>query len=528
MIRFIHRKYVSLLPFLLWLGAMMIIGFIPSHAQAPSKKPQKKVQFYGSDYLYYDASEIKAKRYIGNVHCEYEGTHFYCDSLYQYDNDDFDAFSNIRIVKGNAFTLTGEKLHFDNLSKTAQVRNNVVLRDREMTLTTNSLDYKLETEIGNYQGGGTIVSNTNSNKLTSEIGYYHSKIQTFYFRKNVVLTNTDYKVRSDTMQYNSATEVTYFYGPTRITGENLSIYCESGYYNTKTDLSRFGKNTIIQFQKNELRGDSVYYDGKKEIGEAFHRVSIRDTTAQYLITGNYGHHNEKLKRSLITQNAQFIQYFEKDTLHLHADTLRSVADTSGKENLYAYHHVKFFKNDLQGKCDSLNYAQKDSTLQMVGSPVIWNHFNQISGDTILITITQGHIQQFLVHQNAFLLSDAMASDSSQASSAYFNQIKGRDMTGYFQEDELHALYVAGNGQLIYFPKEENPNSAPKAVGLNKGECSNIWITIRNNELTRLRMETDTNSKFSPIQLTQEAQKQLDGFQSRFNERPTCVADIFLP
>jgi len=526
--RLVKRNIPSPLPLFLLMVVMMVFGINPSSAQTTPKKAQKKVKFYGSDNLYYDSDMLKAKRYIGNVHCEYEGTHFYCDSLYQYDNDDFDAFSNIRVIKGGTFTLTGEKLHFDNISKTAQVRNNVVLRDKEMTLTTNQLDYNLDTEIGNYFGGGTIVSNANKNTLTSEKGYYHSKIETFYFRKNVVLKNPDYIVNSDTMQYNSATEVTYFFGPTTIKGDKTFIYCENGYYNTKTDQSRFGKNAKIISEKTELKGDSIFYDGKKEVGEVFRNVTIRDTTQNYIVSGNYGKHLEKSKYSFVTGRAMMMQTFEKDTLFMHADTLKSIPDSLGKDVVYAYHKVKLFKSDLQGKCDSLIYSQADSTMRMFRNPVLWSSQNQITGDTILLATANGDLKSLYVNSNSFIISDALAvGDSIQEPSGKYNQIKGRNMTGTFVDNNLHSLYVEGNGQLIYFPKDEKKDKAPKPMGLNKGECSNIFITLRDNELIKLRMETETNSKFSPMRLTNASTLELDNFNWRAAERPLKMEDIFV-
>lgn len=492
-----------------------------------NKKPPKQVNFYHSEYLLYDKDVVDAKRFIGHVRGEYQGTMFYCDSLYQYNNGDFDAFGNIRIVKGSDFTLTGERLHFDNATKTAQVRDNVILRDQEMTLTTNQLDYNLDTEIGHYFGGGHIVSNANKNTLTSDVGYYHAKTETFYFRRKVVLKNPDYVVKSDTMQYNSASEITYFLGPTTIVGDNMTIYCENGYYNTKTDQSRFGKNAKIISDKTILTGDSMFYDGKKGTGEVYRNVTIRDTTQSYIITGDYGKHLEQNKTSFVTGRALLQQIFDKDTLFMHADTLRAKPDTSGKDVVYAYRHVKLFKKDLQGKCDSLVYSQADSTMRLFTDPILWSGLNQITGDTIVITTAHGDLQKLYVNSNAFIVSDALfEGDTIREASGKFNQIKGRNMIGTFVDNDLHSLYVEGNGQLIYFPKDEKKDSDPKPMGLNRGECSNIFITIRDNELIKLRMETETNSKFAPMRLMDMNKLELDNFQWRATERPLKMEDVF--
>lgn len=524
------NRNISLFQPVFLLSALFLFALVnTSFSQTGSKTPPKKVKFYGSDNLFYDAEILKAKRYIGNVHCEYEGTHFYCDSLYQYDNDDFDAFSNIRIIKGGTFTLVGQKLHFDNLTKTAQMRNSVVLKDKEMTLTTNNLNYNLDTEIGRYFSGGKVISNKNQNTLTSEIGYYHSKVEMFYFRNKVVLKNPDYTVNSDTMQYNSIQEISYFKGPTTILGDKSSIYCENGYYNSKTDLSQFGKNAKIISGKTVLSGDSMNYDGKTGVGRVFENITIRDTTENYTISGRYGYHDENSKLSFVTGDALLTQAFDSDSLFMHADTLKAIPNNSGQDAVYAYHRVKIFKNDLQGKCDSLTYFQSDSTLSMYHQPILWSGLNQITGDTLKITISNGDLKNLLVRSNAFIASDALyAEDSSRVeSSGKFNQIKGRNMTGVFEKNELKSIYVEGNGQLIFFQKNDDEKKAsPRPIGLNKGMCSNILITIENNELKKLRMEKDADSQFSPMRLANTEKMELENFKWRGDEKPQNKDDIF--
>lgn len=491
-----------------------------------SAQKKKKVNLIHTDELLFDKNMVDAQRLIGHVQLEYEGTQFFCDSAYLYADDDFDAFSNIRIIKGSDFFLTGDLGHFDKKSSTATLQNNITLRDKEMTLTTDFLTFNTQSEIATYTGGGKIVSNANRNTLTSNRGSYHSKSEVFYFRKNVVLKNPDYVVNCDTMQYNNASEVTYFFGPTTITGDDSEIYCENGYYNTIKDQSRFGKNARVRSEKTILTGDSIFYDGKAGFGEVFRNVTIQDTTQDFSISGNYGKHIEKTKLSFVTQRALLTQFFEDDSLFLHADTLKALPDSAGKNVIYAYHRVKLFKSDMQGKCDSLVYSESDSTMLMFRDPVLWNMQNQITGDSISLQIENGQLHNLLVKGNSFIISDAEAKgDSIKTQNERYNQIKGRKLTGTFYENELRNVYVEGNGQLIFFPTEEK-GKAPVAVGHNKGDCSNINIEIRDRELTRIRMETETNSKFSPMKLAGDAIFKLENFKWRGDERPVNKEAIF--
>ncbi len=491
-----------------------------------AQQGRKRVKYIYSEVLDYDKSIVDAQRLIGKVQLEYEGTMFYCDSAYLYGNDDFDAFSNIRIVKSGQFFVTGDVGHFSKQNSAATLTNNITLRDDQMTLNTDHLVFNTATEVANYYGGGKIVSNANKNTLTSERGIYNSKTETFFFRKNVVLKNPDYVVKCDTMQYNNGTEVTNFFGPTTITGDDSEIYCENGYYNTKKDQSRFGKNATVRSEKTILKGDSIFYDGKKGIGEVFKNVTIRDTTQNYIISGNYGKHIEKTKESFVTQRALLTQIFDKDSLYMHADTLKALPDSAGNNIIYAYHHVKIFKPDMQGKCDSLVYTQGDSTMRMYYQPVLWHMQNQITGDSLTLYTASGKLQSLLVKGNAFIISDAEAKGDSMATShERYNQIKGRKLTGTFAENELHNVYVEGNGQLIYFPTDDK-EMQPRAVGHNKGECSNINIEIRDRKLTRIRMESESNSTFSPMKLANISNFKLEGFLWRTEERPNSLIEIF--
>lgn len=501
---------------------LLSVAGVVLHAQNSGKK----VKLVHTDELSYDKDFVDAQRLIGNVHLEYEGTHFYCDSAYLFANDDFDAFSKIRIVEPDGYNVSGDFLHFDKKANSAELKNNIVLRDKELTLTTNDLIYHLDSEIANYYGGGRIVSAANKNTLTSERGIYHSNSETFYFRDRVVLKNPDYIVNCDTMQYNSNKEVTYFFGPTTIQGEKTSIYCENGYYNTKTDKSRFGKNARVISETTELLGDSIFYDGKSQFGEVFRNVSIRDTTENYVISGDYGRHEEKSERSFVTGRALLTQHFDGDSLLMHADTLFSQPDSSGADVIKAYHGVKIFKSDLQGKCDSLVYTKADSTMRMFRKPVLWSQQNQISGDSIALAIAGNDLDRLIVRGNAFIISDAEAKgDSIKGNGLRYNQIKGRNLTGLFVENDLRHVYIEGNGQVVYFPTDDKKEK-PVAVGHNKGECSNIFITIENNALQRIRLETETNSVFTPLKMANSSTFRLDNFHWFGEHRPETADDIF--
>ena len=86
---------------------------------------------------------------------------------------------------------------------------------------------------------------------------------------------------------------------------------------------------------------------------------------------------------------------------------------------------------MQGKCDSFTYDEKDSVMRMFYNPVVWSDQNQLTADTMRFTWRIRKLNMLDMRHNSFIISrDTLA---SKEDSLQFNQIKGRNMKGYFQE-----------------------------------------------------------------------------------------------
>ena len=477
---------------------------------------QSQVEVLGAGFINRDPDIVDAQRMIGDVRLKYNEVYMFCDSAYRYPNQDFEAFSNVRILQGDTLSLTGDRLYISKDDGIAKLRNNIRMKDNEMTLQTEILDYNLDTEMASYYDGGTITNRESKNKLTSKIGHYDSRTEFFHFSNDVVLTNPDYTINSDTLKYSSRSETAWFVGPSTITSKNTNIYCENGWYNTQTDKCQFNQNTTILSGSTTMKGDSIAYDARTSEGEIFCNVFIQDTTSNYIITGDYGQHNESTGKSLVTDRALMIQTFEEDSLFLRADTLRADKDSLGQV-IHAFHQVRFFKSDLQGVADSLSYSERDSLLIMYKQPTIWSKDSQITGDTISLVMSDGQLRNLLVDRNAFIVS--LVADSA------YNQIKGRKLVGTFVKNQLRSIDVNGNGQAIYYPLDDSFDK-PVTIGVNKAECSNIKIEINENEIARIALITEPSGALHPNEKATQSDKWLPGFVWLGNLRPASSDDLF--
>ena len=478
---------------------------------------QAQVEIIGADKINRTTNIVDADRFLGNVKLKYKEAFLYCDSAYRYDNDDFEAFSNVRIEQGDTLNLQSQNLYLDTENKLCRLRNDITFEDQDMRLVTEILDYNLETEVASYYSGGTITNRKSNNTLTSNRGYYNSKSELFNFRENVLLKNPEYQIESDTLIYSSRSEIAWFVGPSTITSDDTNIYCENGWYNTRTDLSQFNKNARITTGSTTMRGDSISFDGIKSAGQIYCNVHIQDTTSNYIITGDYGWHNDKLGKSFVSDRAMLIQAFEDDSLFLRADTLKSGRDSLSNQKIFAFHNVRFYKSDFQGKSDSLTYSDVDSLLVMYQNPVIWSADNQISGDTIRLKMSRGQLSKMYVDHDAFIAS--LVADSA------YNQIKGRTLVGSFVDNSLQRININGNGQAIYYATAENVE--PKEIiGVNKAECSDISIYVEENQIQRIALQKKPSGGLHPMELATNADKWLLDFIWHGALRPLSKDDLF--
>jgi lipopolysaccharide export system protein LptA len=509
----------------LWQGIFFFLFFCATTSTA-----QKKIEIVNANTLK-SANNIAngAKRLIGNVQFRQDDVTMFCDSAYFYTTNSLDAFGHVRVQQGDSLTLTGESLKYDGNTKKVLINKNVVVNKGDMMLSTETLNYDVSKRVGYYLSPARIVSR--ENVLTSDQGYYYAASNDLVFRKNVVLTNPQFVINCDTMRYNTTSRVTYFHGPTTIRSKENMIYCEDGWYDTNRDLSRFSRNAYILTSEQKMYGDSLYYDRKKGIGRAVKNVSIIDTTQNLVINGDLAVHHEFEDLSVITGNALLTQTYDDDTLHLHADTLKAIGapvavkdsmrlkkgnDTiaaTQSQQLFAYHHVKFYKSDLQGKCDSLMYAISDSVMKLYGTPTLWSEENQLTADSIDVYTGVKSLRSIELRGSGFIVS--------KEDSLRFNQIRGKYMQGFFSENKLYRVNVEGNGQTIYYAKEEEDVKA-----VNRADCSDLHIYLKDNKVDRITFITKPVATLYPLDKIDAKELRLKDFSWRAKDRPASKKDIF--
>lgn len=453
------------------------------------------------------------RRLVDSVIFQMEGSTMYCDSAWHYFKENkFEAFGNIHINQGDTLHLYGKHLDYIGDHNKVFIQGDILLKDKEMQLTTEKLHYNLSTKKASYYTGANILNG--KNKLYSQKGDYFSQEKILLFKKDVHLDNPEYTIESDTLKYNTSTEVSFFVGPTEIRSDNNFIYCENGWYNTQTDISQFNKNAYLWSKDQRLSGDSLYYNRNNGYGLAVNQVEILDTLNDYLLTGEWAEYFEKQDSSIITQNTLLTLMMEEDSLFLHGDTIKGTINKDGERFIKAYDNVQFFSDDLQGKCQYLTYSMADSSIRMYHRPVLWSAEQQLSGTDIILQLSNNELKELQLLENAFI--------SSKGTDKLFNQIKGKEMFGQFRNNTLHTIEVLGNGETVYVLKDEQD----KISGVNTVSCSEMKIYVKDKGIRRISFQNQPDATLYPLADLPEEWKKIKGFEWRGDERPLNLEDIF--
>lgn len=503
----LHRRSY----FLSYLFAFFSCGFVTAQTGEP-------IQIVNADELQYsEQSGIALRKLVGNVQLKQNNVTLFCDRAdFYFDENLVDAFGNVHIRQGDTIHIYGETLHYDGNLKKAKLNNKVKLTDSKMVLTTDELDYDLNTRVGFYLNGGKLISD--QAVLTSNHGYYYSNSSDMYFKKDVVLTHPDYILKTDTLKFNTASRMAYFVSPTTIHSDSFDVYCEGGYYNTQYDIAQFEKNARLDTRTQQLKADTIFYQRKRGYGYARSNIKWADTLNNIFMRGNSAQYFENSDRILATENAVLILVMEHDSMFVTADTLYSYKDTVGNfRSLFAYHHVKIFKSDLQGDCDSIAFSYRDSIFRMFGQPILWVDDNQLSADTMNMYLRGNELDKMELLQTALAINES--------DSGLYNQIQGKNMMGYFTDGRLKRMEVKGNGESIYYAKDDSN----AYIGVNKAICSNMTIYFsEDRKVDRIYFLTEPDATLYPLKDFPKEESKLKNFGWFISKKPKSKEDLLHP
>ncbi len=474
---------------------------------------------------------------VGDVEFRKADMYMYCDSAHFYDNPgSIRAFGNVRMEQGDTLFVYADELDYSDSTQLAVLYadpgKKVRLINRDVTLLTDIFNYDLGIDLGFYEVGGVLTDR--DNRLDSRYGEYSPTTKDALFRENVHLNSLSEKdtldIYTDDMLYNTATHIAILDTVSTIIASDGTIYTSRGVYNTETsqaDLYR--RSLVVASNGNTLTGDTLYYDRNIGFGEAFGNIELTDTANKVILTGNYGFYFEVSDSAMVTGRALAKEFSTAgDTLFLHADTIRTrlfitparaindsvTAPADTTHHIVAAPHVRFFRSDLQGLCDSMTFVQRDSMMYMDYHPVVWNESKQIFGNVIQVHLNDSTADWAKLPDFAFM--------AEWIDEEFYNQLSGKEMTAYFDGGAIRHLDVSGNVQAIFLP-EESDSTFNKIANI---ECSFLSADFVNQAIDRMKFWPESSGTTTPLYLAKKSLFYLPQFRWFEPIRPISPEDVF--
>lgn len=187
-------------------------------------------------------------------------------------------------------------------------------------------------------------------------------------------------------------------------------------------------------------------------------------------------------------------------------------DTTGTRFLYANKNVKFYRNNMQGMCDSLLFNSIDSLIRLFKDPVIWTDNNQLTSDSVQVVINGGKIRKADFMSSAFV---AIKEDST-----HFHQIKGADMIAFFEAGELKRFDVFGGVSALAFLAEDSVLTM-----MNEKACKMMSAKFSDKKIATISYFENVQDNAYPLFDLEKEKQTLKGFKWLDNERPKTRFDV---
>lgn len=259
----------------------------------------------------------------GGVIIKQGGTIFHSDSaVINPTTHIIEAFGSIHINQGDTIHTYSQYLKYLGVEKMAYLKKNVKLTDGKGTLTTQDLDYNMESGIGNFYSGGRVVEN--KSVITSKEGTYYSDTRDVFFKNNVVVKDDKNLIRTDSLLYNMESKVTSFVTKTYIKNDEVTINTTQGSYDLKTGNAYFTQRTSVKDSTGRIyTANYMALDDFSGNAQLEGNAVIIDTANNFTLLANQIFLNKKNYSFLATRKPVLMIKQKDDSTYIAGDTIFS-------------------------------------------------------------------------------------------------------------------------------------------------------------------------------------------------------------
>lgn len=491
------------------------------YKQKKRKKTDERVYLVHADQLSYDVYSAVPDAQIlrGKVHFTHAGSQLTCDSAYFYqESNSVEAFGHVHFRQGDTLSLTCNYADYNGADQMMHARHNVVLKHRTQTLYTDSLDYDRIYNLAYFFEGGKLVDG--KDRLVSDWGAYSTATRQASFYYGVEMYSGKNHITTDTLHYDTRASVAHVVGPSTITSKGSIIHTSDAYLNSHTDQSQlFGRSTIVDKDKS-ITGDSLYHNSKTGLNEGFGNVVYIDKENKNELRAQHVFYNEQTGYGYATNRALMLDYSQKDTLWMHADSLKIYTHNIGTDSVYrkvhAFPHVRAYRQDLQAVCDSLVFNSQDSCMTMYRDPIAWNYNRQLLGEVMKVYMNDSTVRK------AEIIGQALSVEKVDDKNHY-NQVSSTRMDAYFNDGAMRRADAIGSVKTVFY-NTDNKDSVLTELNYLETDTMRMYMSPT-RQLEKIWASKSVGTMY-PITQVPPDKYRLPEFAWFDYVRPTDKDDVF--
>ena len=357
--------------------------------------------------------------------------------------------------------------------------------------------------------------------MSSDWGDYNTQTREAVFWYNVKMHSSNRIITTDELHYDTKKSIAHVVGPSRIIQKGSVINTTDAYFNSKTDKAEMYSRSTVTDKNKEITGDSLFYSKKTGLARGYGNVIYVDKKNKNQLLGHRLIYNEKTGIGWATGHALAKEYSQKDTLYMHADSMKIYTFNINTDSVYrkvhCFKHAKVFRNDVQAICDSLVYNSKDSCMTMYKDPIAWNTDRQILGEVIKVYLQDSTVRE--AHVVGQALSIELMPDKK-----HYNQLSSKEITTYFVKGNVRRVVAFGNVKTIYYPVDDKDSTLQ---GLVYTETDTMKLYISPERKLQKIWTPKNESVMYPMTQIPPNKYKLPEFAWFDNLRPTGPDDVFL-
>ncbi|MDR2954056.1 MAG: hypothetical protein LBV43_03145 [Prevotella sp.] len=504
---------------------------------------------YGK-YMHYDGNTrlVKVRQDVSMVHSPQDGGNpvtLFTDSLNYERNLNLGYYFDGGLLVDSLNELTSFWGQYEPNINLATFKDSVILTNANFTLYSDQLKYNTDSRLAFFSTPTTIVSDSGVIHTTN--GWYNTATEEALLldQSQVINKQGDRILTGDSISYNKQGGYGEVFGNMFLqdTTNHTILRGHYGFYN---ELTNYAFATDSAFCIEYSQGDSLYIHA-----DTLKLITIIDSTRMKIepiaLTTKIPAPNDSslyvidsmsLNMSVLSPiDSDSIQISVADSLsftQIKADSLTTPSDSIQVSDpinkaiaekpdtvpktyrmIKAYYGVRFYRSDMQGVCDSLQFNSKDSIIHMYKDPILWNGERQLSGDTIDIFMNDSTIDRMHIKRYAYSIE--------KKDSIHFNQLKSRSLKIFFENKKTKQVLAEGNVETIAYPEERD--GTLNGI-MNWLQSSYLRITMNDGQFQRLVVWPKPVGKAYPFHLIKEEELRLSEFFWYDYLRPLDKDDIF--